>query len=60
MHTHLLVLWAHATEKSSVCLTVLMEDAGVNGGGEEVIGGRDGVNVARKVQVHLLHRDHLT
>ena len=32
---------------------------GVNLGGEEVVGGGDGVDVSGQVKVELIHRDHL-
>ena len=36
-----------------------MEDAGVNGGGEEIVSGGDGVNVAGQVQIEIFHRHDL-
>ncbi len=36
-----------------------MEHPGVNLGSKEVVGGRDGVDVPRQVQVEVLHGDHL-
>mmetsp|Transcript_14930 Transcript_14930/g.38363 ORF Transcript_14930/g.38363 Transcript_14930/m.38363 type:complete len:613 (+) Transcript_14930:23-1861(+) len=55
----LLVGGAQAAEERRVRLAVLMEHAGVDGRGEQVVGGGDGMDVAREVQVHLLHGDHL-
>ena len=37
-----------------------MEDTRVDGGGEEVVGRGDGVDVTGEVEVELVHRDHLT
>ena len=37
-----------------------MEDTSVDGGGEEVVGRGDGVDVAGEVEVELVHWDHLT
>ena len=42
-----------------VGLRSLVEHARLDGGGQEVVGGGDGVDVARQVQVELLHGDHL-
>ena len=36
-----------------------MKDARINGGGEEVVGGRDRMDVARHMKVELLHRHNL-
>jgi hypothetical protein len=36
-----------------------VEHAGVDRGGEEVIGSRDGVDIAGQVEVEILHGDHL-
>ena len=36
-----------------------MEHTGVKGSGHQVIGSGDGVDIAGKVQVEILHRDHL-
>lgn len=46
-------------EQRIVRLGPLVEHADVDGGGEEVVGGRDGVDVTGQVKVHLLHRDDL-
>mmetsp|Transcript_25213 Transcript_25213/g.62246 ORF Transcript_25213/g.62246 Transcript_25213/m.62246 type:complete len:499 (-) Transcript_25213:39-1535(-) len=55
----LLVLGAQAVEQRVVLLGRLVEHARVNGGGEQVVGHADGVDVAGEVQVHFLHGDDL-
>ena len=42
-----------------VGLRSLVEHARLDGRGQEVVGGGDCVDVARQVQVELLHGDHL-
>ena len=39
-----------------VRLCTLVEHPGVNLSGQEVVGGRDGMNVSRQVKVELFHR----
>ena len=48
-----------ASEERCIGLGVFVEHAGVDRGGKEVVRGDDRVDVAREVQVHLLHRDDL-
>ena len=36
-----------------------MEQTGINCGRHEVVGGRDGMDVAGQVKVEILHRNHL-
>ena len=48
-----------ATEQCLIRLRAFVEHARVNGGREQVVGDGDGVQVARQVQVELLHGDHL-
>ena len=36
-----------------------MEQAGIEGGRGQVVGGGEGVKIPGEVQVHLLHRHHL-
>jgi hypothetical protein len=37
----------------------LVEHARVQLSGQQIVGGGDGVDVAREVEVEILHRDHL-
>mmetsp|Transcript_44342 Transcript_44342/g.73591 ORF Transcript_44342/g.73591 Transcript_44342/m.73591 type:complete len:668 (-) Transcript_44342:90-2093(-) len=46
-------------EERLVALGALVEHARVDRGGQQVVRGRDRVDVARQVQVELLHRHHL-
>lgn len=46
---------AESVEQGEISLRVLVEDAGVDGGSEEVVGGRDGVDVTCEVQIHVAH-----
>ena len=50
---------AEAVEERLVLLRELVEHAGVDRGGEKVVGDADGVDVAGEVEVHLLHGDDL-
>mmetsp|Transcript_20034 Transcript_20034/g.36376 ORF Transcript_20034/g.36376 Transcript_20034/m.36376 type:complete len:319 (+) Transcript_20034:1064-2020(+) len=50
---------SQASIECFVTLCILVKNARVNGGGEQVVGGRDGVNVARQVQVEFLHGNYL-
>ena len=54
-----LVLGAQAVEQRVVLLRVLVKHARVERGRDQIVRGRDGVNVAGEVQVELLHRDDL-
>src|SRR3990170_1185699 len=42
-----------------VALAGFVDHARVDGGGQQVVGSRDGVNVTGEVEVEILHRDHL-
>lgn len=50
---------AEAAQQRFIRLRGLMEHARVELGGEQVVGGRDGVDVAGEVEVEGLHGDHL-
>ena len=41
-------------------LGVFVEHAGVDRGGQEIVGGRDGVDVTGEVEIHLLHGQDLS
>ena len=53
------LFWDESVEESLIALRRLVKDSGIDGGGEEIVGGGDGVNVARQMQVKLVHRDNL-
>lgn len=59
MQTH--ILYIHADIHTYIVLEAggLVEHARLDGGGQQVVGGRDGVDVPREVQVELLHGHHL-
>ena len=51
----LLVGRAEGVEELLVVLTRLVEDADIDGRGQEIVGGRHGVDVAGQVEVEVLH-----
>ena len=55
----MLVLGAQAVEQRVVLLRVLVKHARVERGRDQIVRGRDGVNVTGQVQVELLHRNDL-